>query len=158
HLGIPAPGSVTPAPKPLVDRAPTPPPPPPAPAPPQTQPPPLPQSLPQSGNADGRRPPKGGLVDRLARGSMWTLTTGLAAMISIFLTTTLAARVLHGDNGYSFGIYTLATSIIMTAAIIAHFGLPRTVVRLVAEAMANDEPGIAKGTVQRINRLNVGGG
>jgi O-antigen/teichoic acid export membrane protein len=106
----------------------------------------------------GRRPPKGGLLDRLARGSMWTLTTRLAAMFSVFLTTALAARVLHGDGGYAFGIYTLTTSIVATAAIIAHFGLPRTVVRLVAEAMARDEPGVAKGTVRTVNRLNVAGG
>jgi O-antigen/teichoic acid export membrane protein len=135
HLGVPEPGA-----PPIVSRPPAVPP------------------RPQGAQNGGRRPPRGGLVDRLARGSAWTLTTRLAAMLSIFLTTTLAARVLHGDNGYSFGIYTLATSIVMTAAIIAHFGLPRTVVRLVAESMARDEPGVAKGTVQRINRLNVGGG
>jgi len=85
----------------------------------------------------------------------------MAAMFSIFLANALAARVLKvpgEEKNAAFGVYTLATSIITTAAIIAHFGLPRTVVRLVAEAVAKDEPGVAKGTIRKINRLNVGGG
>ncbi|HEY5011617.1 MAG TPA: oligosaccharide flippase family protein, partial [Acidimicrobiia bacterium] len=82
----------------------------------------------------------------------------MAAMFSVFLANALAARELHGDKGYSFGIYTLATSIVATAAILAHFGLPRTVVRLVAEAVARDQPGVAKGTIRTVNRLNVAGG
>jgi O-antigen/teichoic acid export membrane protein len=85
----------------------------------------------------------------------------MAAMFSIFLANALAARVLKVPGAHSnpaFGVYTLATSIITTAAIIAHFGLPRTVVRLVAESMARDEPGVAKGAIRSINRLNVGGG
>jgi O-antigen/teichoic acid export membrane protein len=103
-------------------------------------------------------PEKGGVVDRIARGSAWTLSTRMAAMFCVFLANALAARELRGDHGYSFGIYTLATSIITTAAILAHFGLPRTVVRLVAEAMARDQPGVVKGTIQKVNRLNIVGG
>lgn len=99
--------------------------------------------------------PKGGIVDRVARGSVWTLTTRMAAMFSIFLANVLAARALNKDD---FGVYTLATSIVTTAAIIAHFGLPRTVVRLVAEAMARDQRGVAKGTIRKVNRLNWAGG
>lgn len=102
--------------------------------------------------------PRGGIVDRVARGSAWTLSTRMTAMFCVFLANALAARELRGDKGYSFGIYTLATSIVATAAILAHFGLPRTVVRLVAEAMARDEPGVAKGTIHKVNRLNVTGG
>ncbi len=102
--------------------------------------------------------PKGGIVDRVARGSAWTLSTRMAAMFCVFLANALAARELRGDGGYAFGVYTLATSIVATAAILAHFGLPRTVVRLVAEAMARDQPGVAKGTIHKVNRLNVAGG
>ena len=96
-----------------------------------------------------------GLVERIARGSAWTLSTRVAAMFSIFLANALAARTLKQAD---FGVYTLATSIVATAAILAHFGLPRTVVRLVAEAVARDEPGVAKGTIRTVNRLNLAGG
>ncbi len=102
--------------------------------------------------------PRGGLVERVARGSAWTLSTRMTAMFCVFLANALASKELTGDKGYSFGIYTLATSIVTTAAILAHFGLPRTVVRLVAEAMARGQPGVAKGTIYKINRLNVAGG
>jgi O-antigen/teichoic acid export membrane protein len=107
---------------------------------------------------DGDAPalrPRGGIVDRIARGSAWTLSTRLVAMFSVFLASALATRVLSQNDA---GVYFLATTIVTTAAIIAHFGLPRTVVRLVAEALARDQPGVAKGSIHKVNRLNLAGG
>ena len=63
-------------------------------------------------------------------------------MVGGFLASALAAHVLSKSD---FGVYVLATTVVTTSAIIAHFGLPRTVVRLVAEALAREEPGRARG-------------
>jgi O-antigen/teichoic acid export membrane protein len=99
--------------------------------------------------------PRHGIVDRIARGSVWTVTTRSAAMLAIFGTNAIATRVLTPTD---FGLYVLATTIVTTAAVFAHFGLPRTVVRLVAEALALDEPGRARGALRTINWLNLAGG
>jgi O-antigen/teichoic acid export membrane protein len=96
-----------------------------------------------------------GLADRVARGSAWTITTRVAGMLGGFLGSALASRLLTKSD---FGAYILATSVVTTGAIIAHFGLPRTVVRLVAEALAGDEAGMARGAIRTVGRLNVVGG
>jgi O-antigen/teichoic acid export membrane protein len=99
--------------------------------------------------------PKNGIVSRIARGSVWTLTTRMAAMFSVFLANAIATRALSQSDA---GVYALATTIVTTAAILAHFGLPRTVVRLVAEALATDQKEVAKGAILTVNRLNLAGG
>jgi len=76
-------------------------------------------------------------------------------MIGGFAASALAAHLLSGPD---FGAYVLATTVVTTAAIIAHFGLPRTVVRLVADALARDERGRARGAIHTVTRLNVVGG
>jgi O-antigen/teichoic acid export membrane protein len=99
--------------------------------------------------------PRHGIVDRIARGAAWTMTTRSAAMLGILATNALAYRLLGQNDA---GLYVLATTIVTTAAIFAHFGLPRTVVRLVAEALALDEPGRARGAMRTVNWLNLAGG
>ena len=85
--------------------------------------------------------PRGGIVDRVARGSAWTLSTRMTAMFCVFLANALAARELRGDPGAQFGVYTLATSIVATAAILAPFGCPHPVVSLGPAALAGDPAG-----------------
>ncbi|MDQ1467224.1 MAG: hypothetical protein QOH10_1639, partial [Actinomycetota bacterium] len=97
----------------------------------------------------------GGIANRIARGSAWTITTRIAGMVGGFLASALASHLLSID---AFGGYVLATSVVTTGAIIAHFGLPRTVVRLVAESLARDEPGRARGAIRTVTWLNVAGG
>jgi O-antigen/teichoic acid export membrane protein len=86
---------------------------------------------------------------------MWTITTRVAGMVGGFLASALASRLLTRSD---FGAYVLATSVVTTGAIIAHFGLPRTVVRLVAESLARDEPGRARGAIRAVAWLNLVGG
>ncbi len=116
----------------------------------------------------------GGVAKRIARGSAWTITTRIAGMLGGFLAQVLVAHMLHSGGGKAhggglhsaisgqglsdFGVYTLAFSLVTTGAIIAHFGLPRTIVRLVAEALARDEPGRARGAIRTVTWLNVVGG
>jgi O-antigen/teichoic acid export membrane protein len=76
-------------------------------------------------------------------------------MVAGFLASTLASRLLSQSE---FGAYVLATSVVTTSAIIAHFGLPRTVVRLVADSVARGEPGTARGAIRTIGWLNIVGG
>src|SRR6476660_1573700 len=76
-------------------------------------------------------------------------------MIGGFVASAFAARLLGKSD---FGVYILATSIVTTSAIVAHFVLPRTVVRLVAESLATDEPGRARGAIRTVGWLNLGGG
>lgn len=112
----------------------------------------LPASAPAVREGTGR---KGGIANRIARGSAWTISTRIAGMIGGFAASALAAHLLSGPD---FGAYVLATTVVTTAAIIAHFGLPRTVVRLVADALARDERGRARGAIHTVARLNVVGG
>lgn len=102
---------------------------------------------------------RGAIANRIARGSAWTISTRIAGMVGGFLASALASRLLtRGGDTSAFGVYVLATSVVTTSAIIAHFGLPRTVVRLVAEALARDEPGRARGAIRTVGWLNLGGG
>ena len=98
---------------------------------------------------------KGGIANRIARGSAWTISTRVAGMVGGFLSLSLATRLLSKSD---VGAYVLATSVVTTTAIIAHFGLPRTVVRLVAESLARDERGKARGAIRTVGRLNLVGG
>lgn len=86
---------------------------------------------------------------------MWTIATRIAGMIGGFLASALAARLLSQPD---FGFYILATSVVTTSAIVAHFGLPRTVVRLVADSLARGEPGKARGAIRTVGWLNLVGG
>ena len=80
-------------------------------------------------------------------------------MLGGFLASVFAARLLKQPNDNSqFGVYILATTVVTTSAIIGHFGLPRTVVRLVADALARDESGKAKGAIRTVMWLNLVGG
>jgi len=99
--------------------------------------------------------PQRGLRARIVSGSSWTLVTRLAAMVSVLVANGLAARELSQSD---FGVYTLATSVVTTAAIFAHFGLADTVIRLVSEALALGQPGRARGAIRTVVRLNVAGG
>lgn len=108
-------------------------------------------------NAGGREGTgtRGGIAGRIARGSAWTISTRIAGMVGGFVASAFAARLLGKSD---FGVYVLATSIATTSAIVAHFGLPRTVVRLVAESLATDESGKARGAIRTVGWLNVSGG
>ncbi len=76
-------------------------------------------------------------------------------MVGGFLVTVLATHLLSDSD---VGAYLLATSVVTTTAIVAHFGLPRTVVRLVAESLAREQPGRARGAIRTVGWLNVVGG
>jgi O-antigen/teichoic acid export membrane protein len=97
----------------------------------------------------------GAIANRIGRGSLWTISTRIAGMLGGFLAVALARRLLSDD---AFGEYILATSVVTTTAIVAHFGLPRTVVRLVADALARKENGRARGVIRTVAWLNLAGG
>jgi O-antigen/teichoic acid export membrane protein len=98
---------------------------------------------------------KGGIAKRIGRGSVWTVSTRIAGMVGGFLAVVFAKRLLSDAD---FGAYILASSVVTVTAIVAHFGLPRTIVRLVADAVARQEVGVARGAIRVVGWLNLFGG
>jgi O-antigen/teichoic acid export membrane protein len=78
---------------------------------------------------------------RLLSGSSWALGGKIGATAVGVVTNGLLARMLTKQE---FGVYFLAFSIISVGAVIGSLGLPKTVVRFVAETMAFDQPGRAQ--------------
>ena len=66
----------------------------------------------------------------------------LAAAVIGLVTNGLLARLL--DSKQEFGAYLLAFSIISVGAVIGSLGLPKTVLRFVAEGMTRNQPGRAR--------------
>jgi len=73
------------------------------------------------------------LKRRLLSGSIWAVSGKVGTSILALVTNCLLAHMLTKQE---FGVYLLAFSIVMVGAVIGGLGLPKTVVRFIAESMA----------------------
>src|SRR5919107_3338860 len=78
---------------------------------------------------------------RLLSGSTWALGGKLGAATIGIITNGVLARLLTKQE---FGVYFLAFSISSLGAVIGSLGLPKTVLRFVAENMTLGQPGRAR--------------
>lgn len=93
-----------------------------------------------NGNPTGRR----NLAQRLLAGAAWAFGAKICGMGSSLVVNAVLARMLTADE---MGVYFLTVSVTMFAAIVASFGLRQTVVRLIAESLAQGLPGRARVTL-----------
>jgi O-antigen/teichoic acid export membrane protein len=89
---------------------------------------------------------------RLLSGSTWALGGKVGASAMGVVTNGLLARMLSPQE---FGAYLLAFSIVAVGAVIGSLGLPKTVVRFVAEQMVLGRPGRVRRVVYTALRLGV---
>jgi O-antigen/teichoic acid export membrane protein len=78
---------------------------------------------------------------RLISGSTWALGGKIGAATIGIVTNGVLTRLLTKQE---FGVYLLAFSIISLDAVIGSLGLPKTVLRFVAESMTRGQPGRAR--------------
>jgi len=90
---------------------------------------------------------------RLLSGSTWALGGKIAAAVIGLVTNGLLARLL--DSKQEFGAYLLAFSIVSVGAVIGSLGLPKTVLRFVAESMTLGQPGRARRAIYTALGLGI---
>ncbi len=86
------------------------------------------------------------LKRRLLSGGAWTIAARVTAGLSGFMINALLSRLLSPED---VGAYFLLVSVASVGAIAAQLGLQLAVVRLVAEAIAGNRPGHARGLIRR---------
>lgn len=91
---------------------------------------------------------------RLVSGGMWTLAATLVNGVAVIGGSALLARLLAPAD---FGGYLLAASIVSVGGLLASLGLNRSVVRLVAQAVAAGDAGRAEGIARRVIGVGVAG-
>ena len=89
---------------------------------------------------------------RLLSGSTWALGGKIAAATIGIITNGVLTRLLTKQE---FGVYLLAFSIISVGAVIGSLGLPKTVLRFVAENMTLGQPGRARRAIYTALGLGV---
>jgi O-antigen/teichoic acid export membrane protein len=89
---------------------------------------------------------------RLLSGSSWALGGKLGAAMVGIVTTSVLTRLLTSTE---VGDYLLAFSIISVGAVIGSLGLPKTVLRFVAESMTLGQPGRARRAIYTALGLGV---
>jgi O-antigen/teichoic acid export membrane protein len=92
------------------------------------------------------------LKKRLLRGSSWAFGGRLGGAATGILTNALLARMLSPSE---LGAYFLALSIISFGAVVGSLGLPKTVVRFVAENMALDQFGRTRRVIYTVFGIGV---
>jgi O-antigen/teichoic acid export membrane protein len=92
------------------------------------------------------------LKRRLLSGSAWAFGGKIGAATISVITNGLLARMLSPQE---FGAYLLAFSIISVGAVIGSLGLPKTMVRFVAENMVLKQPGRAQRAIYKTLGLGV---
>ena len=91
---------------------------------------------------------------RLLSGSTWALGGRIGAAAIGIVTNGLLARMLSLQD---FGTYLLVFSIISVGAVLGSLGLPKTVLRFVAESMTLDQPGRARRAIYTALGLGAAG-
>lgn len=89
---------------------------------------------------------------RLLSGSTWAFSGKVAATALGVITNGLLARMLSPQD---FGAYFLAFSIVSVGAVLGSLGLPKTVVRFIAEQMVLGQPGRAQKAIYTALKLGV---
>ena len=91
---------------------------------------------------------------RLISGSTWALGGKIGAATIGLVTNGVLTRLLTKQE---FGVYLLAFSIISLGAVVGSFGLPKTVLRFIAESMTLGQPGRARRAIYTALGLGVVG-
>jgi len=91
---------------------------------------------------------------RLLSGSTWALGGKIGAAVAGIVTNGLLARMLSPQE---FGAYFLALSIVTLGAVVGSLGLPKTVVRFVAENMGMNRLGRTRRVISTVLGLGVFG-
>ena len=94
------------------------------------------------------------LKRRLLSGGAWAVGGKVGASMIGLATSALLTRLLSRSE---VGVYLLAISVVTIGAVIGALGLPKTVVRFVAQSMALDQVGRARGVIYLVLRLGVVG-
>lgn len=96
--------------------------------------------------------PLSGLHRRLISGSTWAILGRIVTAATGFIINALIARIITPKE---VGAYFLIVSVVTVATSLAQLGLHVVVVRLIAEAMANDASGKARATVSTALRIGI---
>ena len=91
---------------------------------------------------------------RLLAGSTWALGGKIGAATIGLVTNSVLTRLLTKQE---FGVYLLTFSIVSLGVVIGSFGLPKTVLRFVAETMTLGQPGRARRAIYTALGLGVVG-
>ncbi len=94
------------------------------------------------------------LKRRLLSGGAWAVGGKVGASMIGLATSALLTRLLSRPE---VGVYFLAISVVTVGAVIGALGLPKTVVRFVAQSMALDQVGRARGVIYLVLGLGVVG-
>jgi O-antigen/teichoic acid export membrane protein len=94
------------------------------------------------------------LGNRLLSGGAWVLVGKVVTGGSSLFVNAMVARLLPLE---SVAVYNLAFSIAMFSSMLAHLGMSRAVIRLVAEAMGRGRPGRARSAIRIVFTFGCGG-
>jgi O-antigen/teichoic acid export membrane protein len=89
------------------------------------------------------------LKSRILSGGLWALGGRFLSMGANFVAFALVVRLIGKD---AFADYGLALSLVNVGAVLAPLGVQFAAVRLIATAMAREQPGVAHGTVATVLR------
>lgn len=93
---------------------------------------------------------KRSIKEKLLKGSAWAFSGKVIIAFSGLFINVLLTRLLTPEE---MGTYFLVFSLVSVAAIVAQFGLTKTIVRLVAGSLGEDKPGRAKQSVILVLRI-----
>ncbi len=96
--------------------------------------------------------PQGSLKRRIVSGGAWTLANRVLVTATQLLALALLARLLSPDE---MGVYFLVANLVAVVTVLSQLGLSQSVVRLVAESIAQNLPGRARQAIGHV--LRVGG-
>lgn len=91
--------------------------------------------------------PAGSLKKRLLKGGAWVFLGKIVAAAAAVVVNAMLARILSPEE---LGAYFLILSFVIVASLFGQLGLSRAVVKLVAEALAHNQPGRARGIIRAV--------
>jgi O-antigen/teichoic acid export membrane protein len=100
------------------------------------------------------QPPRASLGDRLVGGGTWVFVGKAVTGVSSLIVNAMIARLLTLED---VGVFNLAFSIAMFSSMLAHLGMSRAVVRLVAETMGTNQPGRARSAIRIVFAFGIAG-
>lgn len=96
--------------------------------------------------------PQGSLKRRIVSGGAWTLANRVLVTATQLVALAMLARLLAPEE---MGVYFLVANLVAVVTVVSQLGLSQSVVRLVAESIAQNLPGRARQAISHV--LTVGG-
>ncbi len=96
--------------------------------------------------------PRGSLKRRLVSGGAWTLGNRLVVLLTQLASLAIMARLLPPAE---MGVFFIASNLAAVVTVVSQLGLTQSVVRLIAESLALNQPGRARQAIQKV--LFMGG-